>query len=116
MSELRETCDYLMIPFNEKTVRTQNICETLSNIAQSTVHYVCNNINIAQSTVHYVCNNINIAQSTVHYVCNNINIAQSTVHYVCNWRVGASQPSRPTGTIYIIHVAELQCTVYTYSS
>ena len=102
MSELRETCDYLMIPFNEKTVRTQNICETLSNIAQS--------------TVHYVCNNINIAQSTVHYVCNNINIAQSTVHYVCNWREGVSQPSRPTGTIYIIHVAELQCTVYTYSS
>ena len=27
VSELRETCDYLMIPFDEKTIKTSNICE-----------------------------------------------------------------------------------------
>ena len=29
MSELRETCDYLMIPFDEKTIKTHNICKAL---------------------------------------------------------------------------------------
>ena len=27
IQELREACDYLMIPFSEKTVRSQNLCK-----------------------------------------------------------------------------------------
>jgi BTB/POZ domain-containing protein 10 len=33
VSELRETCDYLMIPFNEKTVKTQNISDLLNELS-----------------------------------------------------------------------------------
>lgn len=28
VQELREACDYLMIPFTEKTIQTQNLCES----------------------------------------------------------------------------------------
>ena len=27
IQELREACDYLMIPFSEKTIRSQNLCK-----------------------------------------------------------------------------------------
>lgn len=27
VQELREACDYLLVPFNEKTVQTPNLCE-----------------------------------------------------------------------------------------
>jgi len=31
--ELREACDYLMIPFSEKTIRTQNLCDFLNELS-----------------------------------------------------------------------------------
>ena len=27
IQELKEACDYLMVPFNERTIRTNNLCK-----------------------------------------------------------------------------------------
>ena len=37
IQELREACDYLMIPFSEKTIRSQNLCK----LAQGYVVVIC---------------------------------------------------------------------------
>ncbi len=39
LQELREACDYLMIPFTENTIRTTNLCEPLPCILYCTVLY-----------------------------------------------------------------------------
>ncbi|XP_064384225.1 BTB/POZ domain-containing protein 10-like [Halichondria panicea] len=33
LQELRESCDYLMIPFTEKTIRTTNLCDLLNELS-----------------------------------------------------------------------------------
>lgn len=35
IQEVKEACDYMMIPFNEKTIRTSNLSKSDMNVCQS---------------------------------------------------------------------------------